>query len=136
MRRFIPFVLAVAVLGAACAEDEEPEGASTTLEGDVAPEECAEVSSSEGAPAPLTMKDTFFDPTCLAVSSTQAMTLTNAGNALHNFSMPEQGVDIDVEPGEDEETDTFEDLGVEAGTYRFACKYHEAQGMVGTIVIE
>jgi plastocyanin len=136
MKRFIPLVLAVAVFGAACAQDEEPEGASTTLEGDVAPEECAEVSSSEGAPAPLTMKDTFFDPTCLAVSSTQAMSLTNAGNALHNFSMPAQGVDVDVEAGEDEETDTFEDLGVEAGTYRFACKYHEAQGMVGTIVIE
>jgi plastocyanin len=136
MRRYFTIVLALAVLGPACAEDEQPEGASTTLEGDVAPEECAEVSASEGAPAPLTMKDTFFDPTCLAVSSTQALNLDNAGEALHNFSMPEQGVDIDVESGEQEETDTFEDLGVEAGTYRFACKYHESAGMVGTIVIE
>lgn len=135
MSRLIPLVLAAALLGAACGEEAEPQ-AEPTLEGDVAPEECAEVSSSEGAPAPVTMKDTFFDPTCLAVSSTQALILDNAGNALHNFSMPEQGVDIDVEAGEDEETDTFEDLGVEAGTYSFVCKYHEAQGMVGTIVIE
>jgi plastocyanin len=136
MRRSIPFALVLALLGLACGEEAEPEAAPTTLEGDVAPEDCAEVSASEGAPAPLTMKDTFFDPTCLAVSSTQALSLTNAGNALHNFSMPDQGVDIDVEAGEDEETDTLEDLGVEAGTYRFVCKYHEAQGMVGTIVIE
>src|SRR5918992_5525703 len=106
MRRFIPFVLAMTVLGAACAQEDEPEEASTTLEGDVAPEECAEVSASEGAPAPLTMKDTFFDPTCLAVSSTQALNLDNAGEALHNFSLPDQDVDIDVESGEQEETDT------------------------------
>jgi plastocyanin len=136
MKRYLPIVLMLAVLGAACAEDEEPEAPPTTLEGDVAPEECAEVSSSEGAPAPLTMKDSFFDPTCLAVSSTQAMNLDNAGEAVHNFSIPDQGVDIDVESGEQEETDTFEDLGVEAGTYRFECKYHASQGMVGTIVIE
>jgi|ERR687892_810492 plastocyanin len=136
MKRYLPLVLAAALLGTSCAQDEDPEGASTTLEGDVAPEECAEVSASEGAPAPLTMKDTFFDPTCLAVSSTQALNLDNAGEALHNFSLPDQGVDIDVESGEQEETDTFEDLGVEAGTYRFECKYHLAQGMVGTIVIE
>src|SRR5918996_1125459 len=116
MKRYLPLVLAAALLGTSCAQDEDPEGASTTLEGDVAPEECAEVSASEGAPAPLTMKDTFFDPTCLAVSSTQALNLDNAGEALHNFSLPDQGV--------------------EAGTYRFECKYHLAQGMVGTIVIE
>jgi plastocyanin len=136
MKRLVPFVLATALLGAACGQEAEPEAGPTTLEGDVAPEDCVEVSASEGAPAPLTMKDTFFDPTCLAVSSTQAMSLTNAGNALHNFSIPEQGVDVDVEAGEEEETDTFEDLGVEAGTYRFVCKYHEAQAMIGTIVIE
>jgi hypothetical protein len=46
MKRYLPIVLMLAVLGAACAEDEEPEAAPTTLEGDVAPEECAEVSSS------------------------------------------------------------------------------------------
>lgn len=136
MNRYLPIALAAAMLAMGCGQDQEPGGASTTLEGDVAPEECAEVSSSEGAPAPLTMKDTFFDPTCLVVSSTQALNLDNAGDTLHNFSMPEQGVDIDVEAGEQEETDTFEDLGVEAGTYRFACKYHESAGMVGTIVIE
>jgi plastocyanin len=46
-------------------------------------------------------------------------------------------VDIDVEASDDEETDTFEDLGVGRGsTFSFVCKYHEAQGMVGTIVIE
>lgn len=99
------------------------------------PEECAEVSESQGAPAPITMKDTFFEPFCLSVSTTQQLTLTNAGDLVHNLSIGETQLDIDVEPGEELTTD---DLGpeVRAGTFRFYCKYHEGRGMVGTITIE
>jgi plastocyanin len=98
-------------------------------------DDCAEVSAAEGAPAGLTMMDSFFEPPCLAISSTQQISITNAGNIDHNFSVANGDIDVDVPPGEEATTDeTGTDLA--AGTYRFFCKFHEAQGMVGTLVVE
>jgi plastocyanin len=116
--------------------DEDPEaGPRVTLPADGADEDCAEVSAPEGAPVGVTMMDSFFEPDCVAVSSEQGATLTNAGNLDHNFTIQGTELSYDVEPGEDEETDEFGDA-VAAGTYRFFCRFHEAQGMVGTIVVE
>ncbi len=119
--------------------DEEPEAAPTATLGEeeeeALEEECPEVSAPEGAPAGVTMMDTFFEPACVAVSSEQAVALTNAGNLDHNFSIEGSDLSIDVEPGEDEETDEIGD-SVGAGTYRFFCRFHEGEGMVGTIVVE
>lgn len=99
------------------------------------PTGCAEVSSTDGAPAPVTLRDSFFEPNCLAVSSTQEFVLANAGEVLHNFSIRDTDVDIDVDPGEEAETgDILSDF--EAGTHEFFCKYHENQGMVGVVTIE
>lgn len=110
--------------------DLEPEAAPTQT-----PTECAEVSASEGAPAPVTMMDNFFDPLCLAMSSTQALSITNAGNLDHNLTIQGSDLSIDLAPGEEEETSEIGDL-VQAGTHRFFCDIHEAEGMVGTIVVE
>jgi plastocyanin len=119
------------LLLAGCGDDQlDPEAQQEET-----PAECSDVSSSGGAPAPLTMKDTFFEPLCLAMSSTQQITFTNAGQAVHNFSIEDQGVDIDVEAGEELTTEPVGDL-VRPGTFRFVCKYHEAQGMVGTLTVE
>jgi plastocyanin len=98
-------------------------------------DDCSEASAAEGAPVGVTMMDTFFEPPCIAVSSTQAITLANAGNLEHNFTVADGDIDIDVEPGEEETTD---EIGTDlaAGTYRFFCEYHEDQGMVGTLVVE
>jgi plastocyanin len=141
VRRSIALLVLVVFTLGGCDQFEEilppePEPVAAPTRTDrPAPEECAEVSASQGAPAPITMKDTFFDPFCLAVSTTQQLTLTNAGDLLHNLSIGETQLDVDVEPGEEITTD---DLGTEArpGTFRFVCKYHEARGMVGTITIE
>jgi plastocyanin len=132
VRRAFPLVFAAGLLLGACGDDSQLDQEAQENE---TPAECSDVSSSEGAPAPVTMKDTFFEPLCLAVSSTQQLTLTNAGTVLHNFSIEDQGVDIDVEAGSDVTSDPLEDL-VRPGTFRFVCKYHEAQGMVGTLTVE
>ena len=114
------------------AEEETVEVPETPLE---AVDECSEVSAAEGAPAGVTMMDNFYEPNCVAVSSTQPITLTNAGNLDHTFTVGDGDIDIEVEPGDDTTTDeTGTDLA--AGTYRFFCRYHEADGMVGTIVVE
>ncbi len=113
-------------------ETDEEEVAETPLE---EIDECSEASAAEGAPAGITMSDNFFEPPCVAVSSTQPITLTNAGNLEHNFTVGEEDFDIDVEPGDEATTD---EVGTDlaAGTYRFFCEYHEEEGMVGTLVVE
>ena len=117
--------------------DDEPEAAPTATAGfqEDIDETCAEVSAPEGAPAPVTMMDNFFEPPCIAVSSEQGVALTNAGNQDHNFTIQGTDLSLDVEPGEDEETDEVGDE-VGAGTYKFFCRFHEDAGMVGTIVVE
>jgi plastocyanin len=61
--------------------------------------------------------------------------LTNAGNQDHNFTIQGSDLSMDVEPGEDEETDEVGEY-VGAGTYKFFCRFHEEAGMVGTVVVE
>jgi plastocyanin len=120
-----------------CAADGEPgAGPTVTVQpGGGDSEDCAEVSAPEGAPVGVTMMDNFFDPDCVAVSSEQGVALTNAGNLDHNFTIQGTEFSYDVNPGEDEETDELGD-SVEAGTYKFLCRFHEDQGMIGTIVVE
>lgn len=134
MRRFLLVVIVLPALLVACdlpdGDDGEPGAAPTQT-----PTECAEVSAAEGAPAPVTMMDNFFDPLCVAVSSTQGVSLTNAGNLDHNFTVQGTDLSVDLAPGEEEETSEIGEL-VRAGTHRFFCRFHEDQGMVGTIVVE
>lgn len=113
-------------------EVDENEVAETPLE---EVDECSEASAAEGAPVGLTMSDNFFEPPCIAVSSTQSITLANAGNLDHNFTVEEGDYDIDVEPGEEATTD---EVGTDlaAGVYKFYCDFHQAAGMVGTLVVE
>lgn len=132
MRRgLFPLVAAVVLLLVACGDDQ----LDPVAQEEETPAECSDVSSSGGAPAPITMKDNFFEPLCLAMSSTQQIAFSNAGQAVHNFSIEDQGVDIDVQAGEEFTTEPAGDL-VRPGTFRFVCKYHEAQGMVGTLTVE
>jgi plastocyanin len=143
IRRFATLSLLLATVAlVACDDlpevgDDEPEAAPTATAGlqEDIDETCAEVSAPEGAPAPVTMMDTFFEPPCIAVSSEQGVALTNAGNQDHNFTIQGTDLSVDVEPAEDEETDEVGDE-VGAGTYKFFCRFHENAGMVGTIVVE
>ena len=78
--------------------------------------------------------DFFFDPTCLTVSSaaTVRVTVTNTGNALHNFTVEEQGIDQDVQIGE---SVTVKVKLPASGSLPFLCKYHSGSGMLGAFVL-
>lgn len=78
--------------------------------------------------------DFFFDPTCLTASSpgTVTVTVTNTGNALHNFTVEEQGIDQDVQIGE---SVTLKVELPASGSLPFLCKYHSAAGMQGAFVV-
>ena len=66
-----------------------------------------------------------------AVGETVTFVL-KAESELHNFSIDDLGLDQDVNPGEEESVSVTFDT---AGTYRFYCLFHEANGMEGTITV-
>ena len=76
--------------------------------------------------------DFYFSPTCSVHPSggTVSMTLTNSGGILHNVSVAEQGIDIDIPPGQTVVVDFA--VGDEPLTY--VCKYHRTAGMVGALI--
>jgi plastocyanin len=76
--------------------------------------------------------DTFFAPTCQTGVRPGTVTLLvhNTGRILHNLSIPRQGVDKDVAPGQ---TITVT-VRVTAAAVPFFCKYHRAAGMVGSLL--
>jgi plastocyanin len=89
-------------------------------------------SGSSGVPVVAT--DNAFNPPQLTAQAGTKMSvvLKNDGATLHNFSIDSLGVSRDVEAGKNA-TITF--TPGSAGTLSFYCKYHQALGMTGTIVV-
>jgi uncharacterized cupredoxin-like copper-binding protein/mono/diheme cytochrome c family protein len=102
--------------------------------------EAAQEAAGE-APAELTEQvvtsfDIYFEPTEVAIPATTDVTfnLPNDGAALHNFSIDELGIDVDIAPGETAQTV----INAEPGTYEYYCNVpgHREAGMVGTLIVE
>lgn len=69
--------------------------------------------------------DDFFSPTCLTgASGTVTLTLHNRGRLLHNFSVPEQNIDVDIPSGA---TVTVK-VAVAGKAVGCFCKYHRDAG--------
>lgn len=77
-------------------------------------------------------KDSYFIPTCITSTPAGAITFTiqNSGASLHNISIPDQGIDQDVQVGQKV------NVTVNVGTkpVQFFCKYHKSSGMVGALI--
>jgi plastocyanin len=139
-------VVAAAALGA-CADDGPYVGRSPTaglrgesggcppITGYVFP--VAEHGSADFAGAAvieIDAGDSFFAPTCALNVPAGAVTLrvTNTGTMKHNVTITEQGIDVDVLPGETIDVDV--DVTAGAAPLVFVCKYHRTAGMVGALV--
>lgn len=87
---------------------------------------------ASGAAVSLEAGDSFFAPTCETgvPAGKVTITLRNTGSALHNFSVPDQGIDTDVAAGK---TITVE-VDASAPALTFFCKYHRTSGMVGALL--
>ena len=69
--------------------------------------------------------DEYFSPTYLTgASGTVILTLHNRGRLLHNFSVPEQNIDVDIPSGA---TVTVK-VAVAEKTVGCFCKYHRDAG--------
>jgi len=87
---------------------------------------------SGGASADVEMDNFYFEPTVLTGTAGQQITinLSNHGSATHNFTLTDQSVDTDVQPGASGSvTVTFPQSGI----LEFFCKFHKTLGMVGEL---
>jgi plastocyanin len=127
-------VLALALVATACSRSgNESEGGTTTIAGQKANDHGTKEVSGESS-VELEQDNFYFEPTVLKGTPGQKLTieLSNEGSALHNFSIPDQSIDQDVQPDtKGEVTVTFPD----SGTLVFFCKYHQSQGMVGALEV-
>jgi plastocyanin len=89
-------------------------------------------SKTVGDEVKVELDDYYFEPTVLKGKPGQKVTLEleNEGKVEHNFSIASQGVDQDVEAGEDAKvTVTIP----KSGALSFFCKYHKSMGMAGAL---
>lgn len=78
----------------------------------------------------VTMVDNAFEPADPVVATGSTLALTNEGAAIHSFTIGDEGIDQDVEPG----AESSVDISLEAGEYEFICKYHPE--MTGTLTVQ
>ena len=80
------------------------------------------------------LDDFYFKPTVLEGKPGQKVTLElkNEGNTEHSFTIDSQGIDKDIQPGDEAEvTVTIPKSGVVS----FYCKFHKSSGMAGALAV-
>jgi plastocyanin len=88
-----------------------------------------------GTEVTVTSYDIDFDPKELTIPADTDVTvsLPTVGAILHNFSIDDLGIDVDIDPGATEETT----INAPAGEHEYYCNVsgHKAAGMVGTLTV-
>ena len=86
-------------------------------------------------PVEIVAHDIYFEPKEVTIPANTDVTvvLPNDGVTPHNFSIDELGIDVDIAPGETEETV----INAPAGEYEYYCNIpgHKEAGMVGTLIV-
>jgi plastocyanin len=130
----VAFVLAVAACGGYNGDESGEEGGSTTIAGMTAELHGTKDVSGETGKVEVELDDDYFEPTILEGEPGQKVTLElmNEGNNSHTLTISDQGVDQEVQPGDEAEVDvTFP----ESGQLAFVCRFHESNGMVGALEV-
>jgi plastocyanin len=114
-------------------EEEEEEGGTVTV-GDQEATDHGTEDVGGASEVELEADDFYFEPTVLTGEAGQEVTLTitNEGDAPHNFSITDQDIDENLDPGDETEvTVTFPD----SGTVVFFCSFHQGNGMLGGLEV-
>lgn len=109
MTRMAILLAAVAVLGAACGGDGGGGGETTDS---------------------VTMVDNAFQPSEFTAAS-DTLSVTNDGQAVHTFTVPDGNIDETVQPGQSADVDLS---GLDAGTFDFDCTFHPE--MTGSVTVQ
>jgi len=138
MRRAL-MVAAVVLLAAGCGGSGgnsksggggSEEGGQTTVAGVSANDHGTK--SVSGGEAEVELDDYYFEPTVLKGKPGASVTLElkNEGSVEHNFAIDSQGIDKDLEAGEDAKVSV---TIPKSGVVSFYCKYHKSMGMAGAL---
>jgi plastocyanin len=129
----VVFVLVVAACGG-YGDDNGEEGGSTTIGGMTAELHGTKDVSGETGKVEIEMYDDYFEPTILEGEPGQTVTLElkSEGSNPHTLTISGQGIDQEVQPGDEAEADvTFP----QSGELVFVCRFHEKNGMVGALEV-
>jgi len=76
--------------------------------------------------------DFSFGPTFIKATpgSTLTLTVTNEGDANHTFTVDDENIDTEVEPGASADVDV---TVPDDGSVNFYCRFHIGQGMQGAV---
>lgn len=91
-------------------------------------------SSSGGSTLDVTLQDYKFTPNPLtAKAGAITLKLTNKAAQLHDFSIPDQKINIPVEPGKT----VTQTINLPAGSYTVICNQagHKDSGMTATLTV-
>jgi plastocyanin len=91
-------------------------------------------SKSVSGESEVELDDFYFEPTVLKgrAGSQVTLELKNEGSAEHNFTIDSQGIDKEVEAGEDAKVSV---TIPQSGEISFYCKYHKSMGMAGALAV-
>jgi plastocyanin len=108
-------------------------GAATPAAGG---EEQAAAGAGAGETVAVESYDIYFEPSELSIPADTDVTvsLPNDGVTLHNFSIDELGISVDIAPGAAEEVV----INAPVGEYEYYCNVpgHKPAGMVGTLTVQ
>jgi plastocyanin len=107
------------------------EGGQKTIAGVKANDHGSKTVSGE---TEVELDDFYFEPTVLEGKPGQKVTLElkNEGQVEHSFTVDSQGIDQDIEPGEDAKVTI---KIPKSGAVSFYCKYHKSSGMAGALAV-
>ena len=114
--------------------DESEGTTSTTIGGAQVESHGTKDVSSESGKVEIELYDNYFEPTVLKGKPGQKveLELKNEGKAAHTFTISDQMVDKEVQPGDETETEvTFP----QSGQLEFVCKFHQSSGMIGALQV-
>jgi len=80
----------------------------------------------------VTQANYTFSPSTFKVASGDTITVKDSTPSTpHTFTIDGQNVDVEVSPA------TSQDVKIDlpAGTYPFFCRFHQAEGMTGTLTV-
>jgi plastocyanin len=134
-RRLMVGICAFGLLAAACGGDDDDTGGTpspTDTETTASPTETAteEPTDGGGGGITVTQQNFSFTPPEVTVESGEDITVTNGNPSTpHTFTV--EDIDVTNEGGQSTEVR----IELDPGTYDFVCRFHESQGMTGTLIV-
>jgi len=126
-------LFAAAACGSSSDSSSESESTtSTTIGGTQVESHGTKDVSNESGKVEIELYDNYFEPTVLKGKPGQKveLELKNEGSAEHSFTISEQSVSKEIQPGDETETEvTFP----QSGQLKFVCMFHQSEGMIGAL---